>query len=138
MNIYLIGSLRNPQVPNIANLLRVYGHEVFDDWYGAGREADDEWQRYEKTRGRSYAEALDGYAARHVFGFDRTHLLRADAAVLVMPAGKSGCLELGFAVGAGKKGYVLFEQEPERWDLMFRFADSVFFDVYDLIKELAK
>ena len=39
--IYTIGSLRNEKVPLIANALRDAGHEVFDDWYGAGPEADD-------------------------------------------------------------------------------------------------
>ena len=55
-NIYVIGSLRNEQVPNIANKLRKAGHEVFDDWYAAGPEADDYWQTYEKGKGHVYHE----------------------------------------------------------------------------------
>ncbi len=46
--IYLIGSLRNPNIPAIANELRTLGYEVFDDWYAAGPEADDYWKSYEK------------------------------------------------------------------------------------------
>lgn len=34
-SIYIIGSLRNPQVPKVAKALRLYGFEVFDDWYAA-------------------------------------------------------------------------------------------------------
>ena len=46
--IYLIGSLRNAKIAEIANKLRSAGHEVFDDWFGAGPEADDFWQKYEE------------------------------------------------------------------------------------------
>lgn len=120
--IYLIGSLRNPKVPDIAQVLRQWGWEVFDDWHAAGPEADDYWQRYEQARGHDYKTALSGYAARHVFGFDKFHLDRASAGVLVLPAGKSGHLELGYLIGQGKPGYILLDGEPERFDVMYQFA----------------
>lgn len=120
--IYLIGSLRNPEVPKLGNILRQSGHEVFDDWFGAGPEADDYWKAHETQRGTDYYSALHGYAAENVFSFDKRHLDRCTHVVLVMPAGKSGHLELGYAIGAGKVGYVAFDQEPERWDVMYRFA----------------
>src|ERR1700679_1549583 len=111
MNIYVIGSLRNPKVPELAGRLRREGHFVFDDWYAAGEKADDEWQKYEQQRGHSYSEALRGYAARHVFSFDYKHLDEATDVVLVTPAGKGGHLELGWAIGRGKKGYILLDKE---------------------------
>lgn len=129
--IYLIGSLRNPEVPKIANLLRAEGHEVFDDWYAAGPTADDCWRDYEKDRGHCYMEALGGHAARNVFRFDKTHLDRCKAAVLVLPAGKSGHLELGYVIGTGRPAYILLD-EPERWDVMYQFATGVFEKVEDL------
>ena len=46
--IYLIGSMRNPAVPVLANNLRKEGFKVFDDWSSPGPEADDYWQDYEK------------------------------------------------------------------------------------------
>ena len=55
-----------------------------------------------------------------------------------MPAGKSGHHELGYMVGSGKKGYVLFDKEPKRWDVMYQFCDGVFFNFDDLKKELVK
>lgn len=131
--IYLIGSLRNPKIPSIASHLRGEGVEVFDDWYAAGEKADDAWRDYEKLRGRTYPEALAGLAARHVFEFDKTHLDRADAAVLVAPAGKSAHLELGYILGKEKPGFILLEDEPERWDVMLQFAWGVFFNMDDLI-----
>lgn len=123
--IYLIGSLRNTQVPTIAAKLRAAGHEVFDDWYAAGPEADDYWRDYERGRGHSLSEALQGYAAQHVFQFDKYHLTRADSVLLIMPAGKSGFLELGWALGRGKTGYILLDSDPERYDVMMAFADLV-------------
>lgn len=133
--IYLIGSLRNPEVPTIANKLRAEGFEVFDDWYAAGPEADDKWRDYEKERGHSYQQALKGHAAKNVYNFDRTHLTNATDVVLVLPAGKSGHLELGWALGKGKRGYILLDN-PERWDVMYQFATGVFDKLEDLICEL--
>jgi len=136
MKFYLIGSLRNPQVPILAQKIRALGHEVFDDWVAAGPEADDYWQRYEQDRGHNYTEGLVGYAAGHVFQYDRFHLDRCDAAVMLLPAGKSGHLEFGYMIGQGKPGYILIPTEPERWDVMYKFATKVFIDEVGLFKEL--
>lgn len=134
--IYLIGSLRNPKIPLFGNQLRDAGFHVFDDWYSAGPEADDHWQVYEKGRGHTLADALQGFAADNVFSFDRRHLDQCDAGILMLPAGKSGHLELGYLLGQGKRGYVLYEEEPERWDVMYRFANAVFFNQDELVKHL--
>jgi len=137
--IYLIGSLRNPQVPVLAAQLREAGYEIFDDWYAAGEHADDEWQAYETQRGTPYDRALKGYAAQPVYRFDFAHLARARAGVLLLPAGKSGHLELGWLLGQGKAGYVLFPGVwPERWDVMYNFATGVFKDTNALLAELAR
>jgi hypothetical protein len=134
--IYLIGSLRNPRVPVLAEKLRAAGFDVFDDWYAAGPKADDCWQQYEKQRGHSFSEALRGHAAKNVFEFDRRHLVDASAVVLVLPAGKSGHLELGWALGRGTPGYILLDGEPERYDVMYQFANGVADSVSDLIHML--
>ena len=134
--IYLTGSLRNPRVLDVARQLREAGHEVFDDWMAAGPDADDQWRDYEKQKGHNLKQALAGYAARHVFEFDLFHLNRADIVVLVMPAGKSAHIELAWALGKGKKGYILFDSEPERFDVMLQFATDVFYSVDDLINHL--
>lgn len=139
--LYIIGSLRNPQIPEIANTIRgcCMNVTVFDDWYAAGPEADDYWQKYEQGRGNSFGHALVSPAAQNVFQFDKRHLDNSDGALLVMPAGKSGHLELGYMAGKGKWTGVLFpDGEPERWDVMYQFADQVFFDVKDVVRELGK
>ena len=135
--IYLIGSLRNPRIPIIGQELRQAGYGVFDDWYAGGERADDSWQAYEQGRGRSYAEALKGDMAPHIFEFDLKHLKRASTVVLVAPAGRSGHLELGWALGSGKNGYVLLDGHvPERWDIMYQFATGVYETMADLLQEL--
>jgi hypothetical protein len=130
--LYIVGSLRNPQVPKVAAYLRTLGHDVFDDWYSAGPEADDCWQAYEQARGHSLPQALEGYHAWHVFEFDRYHLNRCQAGVLVLPVGKSGHLELGYLMGQGKPGYILLDKEPERFDVMYRFARGVYTNLREL------
>lgn len=136
MCIYLIGSMRNPMIPVLAQNIRALGLEVFDDWFSPGPEADEYWQKYEKDRGRSYKESLAGFHAKTVFAFDHHHLQRAGTVVLVMPAGRSAHLELGWAIGKGKKGYVLFDKEPERYDIMYQFATDIFFSEKDLLDAL--
>ncbi len=136
-SIYLIGSLRNPEVPKLAEVLRNAGHEVFDDWYAAGPEADDWWQKYEHGRGHDLQTALAGFAARHVYTYDRNHLDRCDVGVLCLPAGKSGHLELGYMIGQGKHGFILLDKEPERFDVMYNFA-TVCSSADKLVCQLAK
>jgi hypothetical protein len=138
--LYIIGSLRNPLIPLTSHCLRsqLPGVEIFDDWYAAGPEADDYWMTYEKARGRTYAEALAGYAARNVYAFDKSHLLSADGALLILPAGKSGHLELGFMAGLGKwTGILLPQEEPERWDVMYQFAGKVYRNVDEVVEDVA-
>jgi len=137
MRVYLTGSLRNPRVRELANDLRESGFEVFDDWHAAGPKADDIWQDYEEGRGRTYPEALDGHAAWHTYLYDKHHIDHCDVLVLVMPAGKSSHLELGYAKGVGKRTVVFFQDGyPARWDVMYRFADTVTDSQTDLVEYL--
>lgn len=138
--IYLIGSLRNKKVPELAKRIRDLdlNYEVFDDWFSPGPEADDFWRKYEKVRGSTYKEALNNYAARHIYEFDKFHIDRSQIGILYMPGGKSAHLELGYMVGAGKKGYILFDEEPERWDVMVSFATDIYFKEEELFEELRK
>ena len=133
-SIYVIGSLRNEEIPNVAKSLRSVGLDVFDDWFAAGPEADDFWKKYEVDRGHDYKEALKGYAARHVYEFDRHHLDRCDAALLVLPAGRSGHLELGYVIGSGKPGYILLDGQDARFDVMYGFATEVFVNEGEMLE----
>lgn len=134
--MYLIGSLRNRKVIQIANELQTaLSVEVFADWTTPGPHADDFLRDYIKQRGGGYKEALQSYAAKHVFEFDKFHLDRSDGAVLVMPAGRSCYLELGYICGQGKPGYILWDKEPPRYDIMVQFAKSCF-SVDELVEKI--
>lgn len=137
--VYVVGSMRNPQVPMLAKQLRVDGFDVFDDWYSPGPQADDKWQEYEKARGRSYEEALEGWHAKNVFAFDDFNLNRAHAGVLVYPAGKSGHLELGKLAGRGIPTWILADGQPKRYDIMTQFAtQGIYYSTETLITSLKK
>jgi hypothetical protein len=126
--LYLIGSLRNPRIPELAKRLReeMPDVEIFDDWYAAGPEADDYWKAYEQGRGRTYVEALSGLAAKHVFSFDKFHLDRASHILLVLPAGKSGHMEAMYGrYGAGAETAILLDPEDVRWDVMYQFIPTI-------------
>lgn len=137
-SIYVIGSLRNPAIPKLGNKLRFAGFDVFDSWYAPGPRADDFWRDYTKIRGLNYKEALQDWSAKHVFEFDKFHLDRCDIAVMLMPGGKSAHLELGYMIGKGKKGFILFDKEPKRYDVMVQFATDIFFKEVDLIHALRR
>jgi len=125
-------------IPVIGNELREVGFDVFDEWFAGGKIADDEWQAYEQMRGNTYYQALETYYAKHIFKFDKFHLDRADIGVMALPAGKSGHLELGYLIGQGKPGYILFDKQPERWDIMVQFATGIFEDTSKLVQTLKK
>lgn len=124
--VYVIGSLRNPAILDIDKSLQklLPGWRVFSDWMCAGPHADDAWRDHEKERGVGFLEALKRPAAVNVFEFDKKHLEHAAAVLLVLPAGKSAHLELGWCLGKGKPGYILVD-DPERWDVMYQFATGI-------------
>lgn len=134
--VYIIGALKNPAVVDVGNVLRDRGYDAFDNWFSAGEEADDYWRDYEKKKGLTFSEALRGRSAEHVFRFDKAYLDLCDAAILVMPAGKSGHLELGYVVGKGKPAFILLNEEPERYDVMPQFASEVSTSLDEILTSL--
>jgi nucleoside 2-deoxyribosyltransferase len=138
-SLYVIGSLRNPSIAKFSNELASLGIEAFSSWAGAGKFADDEWKSYQTARGLNYGQALKEYATRHVFSFDKYHLDRTDGAVLLLPAGRSGHLELGYTLGRGKPGFIVFEKMPkDRWDVMYCFATAVYFSRKEFLQSMRK
>ena len=135
--IYIIGALKNDNIPKIAAALRPT-YDVFDQWITPGPEADQFLFQYAKQRGWNYKEALTCFAARNNFEFDKRHIDSSDIVVMVMPAGKSAHLELGYAIGMGKEAHILFDAEPDRFDLMYNFvpADNIHFNLEQLLDKL--
>ena len=135
-SVYIIGALKNPIVPEFTNRLVEEGFDAFSEWYTPGPEADSFLLDYAKRRGWSYKQALNSYAAEHIFNFDVRHLEAADIVVMLAPCGKSCHMEFGWHARTGKPGFILFDGEPERFDLMYRFATDVFFHCEDLFEAL--
>lgn len=131
--IYIIGSLGNPKVEEVADRLREAGLSVFDQWRAA---KGDFWADYAIRRKLPFKEAIKLDFVETAFQFDMKYLKACTAAVLVMPAGRSGGIELGWVLGQGKPGYILYDGEPERPDLMAKLATGIFFDIESLINEL--
>lgn len=136
-NIYLIGSLKNPWVGEVAKALRALGHEVFDDWRSPGPEADDYLRDYYRERGFNYRQIMESPSAKVIFNYDKHFLDKADEAIMVMPAGNSGHLELGTVIGAGKPGHILFDKEPERVDIMHGFATGIFLNMEEMLEHFS-
>ena len=128
MKIYVASSWRNLLQPGIVHALRRCGHEVYDfrnppnrsgfSWKQVHPDWDQrnplmEAEAYRATLAHPIAEA--GYAA------DIGALRDCDAVVYVLPCGRSASWEFGYAMGQGKRGYVVWfeDHEPE---LMFREA----------------
>jgi hypothetical protein len=133
--IYIIGSLRNEKISVIAKELRELNFTIFDDWHSVSPNGDDLWKDYETKRGRSYEEALQGWHAHNVFNFDKKHIDNSDIGVLIMPAGKSAFLELGYIIGQGKPGFILMDDQ-ERYDVMVLFTEVTGGSVCFLIEDL--
>jgi hypothetical protein len=140
-SIYIIGSLRNPEIPSLANDLEKLGLDVFADWFCPGEFADDKWKEFYQARHKTYRDAINGPMAHCIFNFDKSNLDRTDAAVLLKPAGQSAAYELGYTIGRGKPGFILYPKEPEpseRWEVMARFATDIFFSREEFFKSLTE
>ena len=135
--IYVAGSLRNPNMPTVRDALKqaLPEHRVFMDWYSAGPTADDHWKEYYQSQGLDYLSALKEPASVNVYNFDKKHIDMSDYMVLVLPAGKSGHMELGYQIGRGKQGIILLDgsADEERWDVMYQFASLVTYDINTVI-----
>ena len=128
MNIYLASSWRNQAQPGVLHILRKCGHTVYDFRNPAPdndgfrwSDIDPNWKEWD---GPAYREALNHPVALKGYSYDIEALKACDACVLLLPAGRSASWEFGYAMGQGKKGYViqLETQEPE---LMFREATII-------------
>jgi hypothetical protein len=128
MKIYVASSWRNLLQPGIVLALRRCGHDVYDFRHPApGRggfswaDIDPAWQTWEPEK---YREALQHPIAVEGYAYDIAALRACDACVFVLPCGRSASWEFGYAMGQGKKGYVV-QIEPQEPELMFREATII-------------
>jgi nucleoside 2-deoxyribosyltransferase len=111
--------------PGVVLALRRCGHEVYDFRHPAPDNDGFGWKQvmpsYElggKVEPVEYREALKHPVAQRGYELDIGALRWCDVVVYVMPCGRSASWELGYAMGQGKKGYVVMFDVDEP-DLMF-------------------
>lgn len=142
--IYVASSWRNPSQPVVVERLRAEGHEVYD-FRNPDAGTGFSWAEVKpdatpgiRGKGSDWETAADYLAMvshpRAVEGFhsDFDAMEWADTCVLVLPCGKSAHLELGWAVGAGKRTAILLE-DPVEPELMYRMVDHLSPNVEDLL-----
>lgn len=136
--IYVASSWRNTRQPLLCRILTDLGLEHYDfknppngagfGWpqvktidgpesvHPVAAKGSDWEQADEYLRMLEHPRAIEGFTA------DFDAMKRADTFVLVLPCGKSAHLELGWAVGAGKRTAILLE-DPVEPELMYRMVD---------------
>ena len=126
--IYVATSWRNPLYEGVLSVLRAaelpfydFKHPVPGNNGFAWSEVDPHWVVWTPSE---YREGLTHPRANEGFRFDMDALKACDTLLLVLPCGRSAHLELGYAIGAGKKTIIYspydIQIEPE---LMYKAAD---------------
>ena len=86
-----------------------------------------DWEhREEYLQMIAHPRAVEGFNA------DFAAMHKADTFVMVLPCGKSAHLELGWAIGAGKRTAILLE-DPIEPELMYRMVDYLSPNLFDLL-----
>lgn len=83
-------------------------------------------------------DMMKHWRVQAAFKEDKKYLDWSDAVVMLMPCGRSAHLEAGYAVGCGKKLYIVGGFEKGEFDVMYGFADGMFdySELNILLKEL--
>ena len=136
--IYVASSWRCPEQPGVVTALRDAGQEVYDfrnprpgDHGFAWSEIDPDWLDWDPE---TYRGLLDGPIAQAGYLSDYNAMVWADTFVLVLPCGRSAHLELGWAVGAGKRTAILLSPNGFEPELMYRMVDKLATSVDELLE----
>lgn len=139
--IYVASSWRNIIQPNVVEVLRMQGHEVYDfrnppnksgfQW----KEISDNWQNWTADEYRksilTHPDAAAGYLA------DFRAMEWADTCVLVLPCGRSAHLEAGWFAGRGKR-LIILTRDGEEPELMALMANHICISMQEVVNELSK
>lgn len=134
--VYVASSWRNPDQPALIDAIRAQGIGVYDfrhpapgDEGFAWSEIDPAWKDWTPEQ---YVGALEHPRAVEGYAKDFAAMQAADTFVLLLPCGRSAHLELGWAVGAGKRTAIVLNgaHEPE---LMVKMVDHIAIDVPDVL-----
>lgn len=142
--VYVASSWRNPIQPAVCKVLREFEVPHYDFRNPEGNTGFS-WAQVKPDSTPGIAgkgsdwETIPDYLAmirhpRAIEGFDADFaaMEEADTFVLVLPCGKSAHLELGWAIGAGKRTAILLEN-PVEPELMYRMVDYLAPSLPDLM-----
>ena len=143
--IYIASSWKNAlKVRDLAALLRIHGHQVFDFTDTNNRPANldkfvfgaKQWAEFSGKNPDQieYIDFLTWPPTKRAFASDRAGLDWADTVVLLIPSGRSSHLEAGYGVGQGKELFIVGNLPIGEFDAMYGFAKFCFHE--DEISEL--
>lgn len=134
MKIYVASSWRNNFQPEVVHALKVQQFDVYD-FRNPPKQTDFSWSMVDEDwhswSTHDYLAALDDPVSRAGFAAEYEALEWCDVCVLVLPAGRSAHLELGWCAGKGKPTCIFltehWEVQPavERMELMYLLADRI-------------
>lgn len=133
--IYVASSWRNLMQQGIVYTLRAVGFEVYD-FQNPPNGSGFKWSSIsdkELDNPEDYLSKINHPIANQGFKSDFEAMEWADTFVLVLPCGRSAHLELGWAVGQGKKTAILLSDEDFRPELMYKMVDYISPDVMGLL-----
>lgn len=140
--VYVASSWRNAQQPAVVASLRARGFGVYD-FRNPGAGTGFAWSEVglagvgegRVVGAREHLAALEHERAVRGFQSDFDAMQAADTFVLVLPCGRSAHLELGWAVGAGKRTVILLD-DPCTPELMYRMVDHLALDLTEVMDYL--
>ena len=138
LRIYVASSWWNELQPRLVTMLIFDGYEVYDfrnpregDKGFHWSEIDKDWQHWTPEQ---YALALHHPVAEAGFKSDMDAMEWADIFIGLQPFGRSASLEMGWAVGQGKRTILMLNSgEPE---LMVKMIDHICCDYTEVQKIL--
>lgn len=83
-----------------------------------------------------YVQGIVHPRAEEGFKHDMDAMMKADTFVLVLDCGKSAHLELGWAVGQGKRTCIFAPHETIIPELMYKMVDHISTNIMDLLEWL--
>jgi len=124
VKVYAASSWRNRFYDLSVSRLRNAGFDVYDFKADSGfqwSEIDKNWTGWTIAE---YRSALSHPLAVEGFRNDFTAMVNSDSCVLVMPAGRSACMETGWFWG-NRKPFWILAPDPIEPDLMFKKAVDI-------------
>lgn len=127
MRIYIASSCKNEkEVLELARVLREHGHEVdafCEERPGRKVFKESDIKNIEKYDAKEFLKLPE---VKKGFREDKKWIDWADCCILLLPAGRSAHLELGYSVGKEKYGFIYGDLKVGEVDVMNYFADAIY------------